>query len=553
MIQIFKIKANRALPFLIFTFFFLIFITSNGGHNDVHDGVSYFLITENLVLNGSPSINYQTNISTAEDLGFDLDYYIFLWAYYNGAEKEWDTKSDEYKQNISFTQHARNFAERMKEGNFFGPGYLILPIIAASFYLMAPFLNISTVHFVPLMSNSIIIAVTCSIVFLFGRLLFKSDKVGFVLSIIFGVTSFMWPYITTMYARPLATLFLLLFIYLILNQRNKNKNYIPFFAGITLGLSFLSHPIFFLLLPGSIIFGLFEFRNKKKLLAIFLIGLSMILLLQLGLNYVRFDDAFNLGYGSIAANRSITEITFSGINGLFFSSGQSIFLYYPIAVLFPFSLFYLYKKEKRLTILFIYISTVTFLVALDPDWYKNPYWGPHRYLIPITPFVAISIGSLISEFKSRKWMASITLLASFGFIVNLFGNLVWVMYAFSYGWGVEGLWKLKDPALAFTWNPYHSPFIQTIKVLSSDWVANLPPVAEATTYFKIGLNGCSFDLYLFCEFGWIALVLLSIGISLNAWIIMKILMRKKVSKLNFNVKNYRKAEGLPEPTKIRNL
>jgi len=515
-------RKKSFLPYLIFVFFFLIFISSSGGHVDSYDGVSYFLITENFVLNGSPSINI--NSPSASDMGFVEETYIKDKSRII-ALNNWE-QSEDLQSNMTKREYIRITYDQIDKEAFFGPAYLVLPLVAVPLYMLASALQVSPIHFVPLFLNSSIIAASAVVVFLIGKTLFHSERIGFTVSLIFGLTSFMWPYITSMWARPLAILFLLIIIYLILRSRNSQNNMIPFFVGICIGLSVLTHITFLALAPGLIIFGVWEFRKKKKHLIFLVVGLLIMIGIQLYSNDYRFGDMYDFGFGG-TQNYVGKAHTFEGLYGFLFSPGLSIFLYFPAAILYIFALYYLYKKNRSITLLFIYLTLATYIpIAISAGWYWNPNWGPHRYLLTLTPIIAISIGSIMSEFPiSKFWKLSIILSSIGGFFVNLLGNLVWPQYALSYGWGPEGIWKSGDIPSVFTWDPYYSPIVQTIKVLSTDWVASLDPNPVRLTYFKIGLNGCSYDIFLFCEYGIVIMIVLGIIIASISYVILKLLKR----------------------------
>ena len=530
-----KIIANKnsTFPFLIFFFFFFIYLATSGGHLDVYDGVASFLISENLVLTGSPSVNIEINKQSAYDLGFDLESYIVMKSRILHHEKfvKYSLESENFTLRDYFEQERVEDRYLKDKENFSGPAYLPISIFGAILYHIASQIEFNPIHFVPLFLNSSILAVSCLVVFLLGKELFNSDRIGFVLSLFFGLTSFIWPYITSMYSRPLAILFMLLFIYLIIKSRKNQKIIIPFLAGLSIGLSFLSHYFFFYLLPGAIVFGIFELRKTKKSIAYLILGLGVSFTILSAINYERFGDPTIFGIGGDEAATGLWieyhkwTRSLEGVYGFLFSPGKSLFLYFPLMLVFPFGLYYLYKIEKSIALLFLYITIVIYVfIATNPEWYSSPVWGPHRYFMPITPLVALSIGSLITKFgSSLKLKSTLIFLAVSGFIVNLLGNLVWIMYAFSYGWSQEGLWKLEDRSLEFTWNPYFSPVLQTVKVLSSDWVTGLEQNPELLNYFKIGLNGCSYDLYLYCEYGIIAILVLGLLISAISFGLIRIL------------------------------
>jgi len=539
-LQSIKTKQKKLLPIFIFTFFFLIYIGTSGGHGDPYDGLSYFLISENFVLNGSPSIN--VNSPSADELGFDVKQYFDIksslqaWSIYHSkapdeVPEKFGTFRDEYKKTLD-------------EENFFGPANLVLPVIGSSLYFTGMALNVSPIVTYFLFLNSIILAISCVVMFLIGKELF-SEKIGFVLSIIFGVTSFIWPYITSGYARPLAILFLILFIYVMIRQRNQKNFAFSLLAGVFVGLSVLTHYNFGIFLPALLGFGIYEFRKNPKHMVLFLIPIISIVSLIGYINYEIRDDPINFGY-LYFSQTDPEENPFhllEGINGLLFSPGKTIFLYFPLTILYPFGMYYLFKKNKSFTIFLLILSAIIFLYqATSSQWYSNAGWGPHRYLLPLIPLLTIPIGSLIMNFsKYPIWKWGIIFFSGVGFIVNFIGNLVWVQYAYAYGWGPEGLWKVNDPDKIFTWDPYHSVFLQSIKVLSVDWISTLPTNPPNLDYFRVGLNGCTYDLFLFCEYGIIPIIIISGLLIVNFIIIMKLLnikyQNRNFKTLSDNINN----------------
>lgn len=335
-----------------------------------------------------------------------------------------------------------------------------------------------------------------------------------------------------MFANPLGILFLILSIYLILKQKSNRNTLFCFFAGISIGVGVLSHLQILLSLIPVLIYGVYKFRSNKNYVATYLVGITIPMIIlayvnsQINGSFTNFGFLYDPSdYGTKFSNSISSLGILEGIYGFLFSPGLSLFLYFPVAMLAPLGFYYMYKKDRSLTILFISITVIVYLdIAIDPFWNTNPYWGPHRYLLPLIPFFTISTGFLISKFSNiPKWKWSIISLSIGGFFVNLLGNLVWPVYAFAYGWGPEGLWKIQDKMAVFTWDPYHSLIIQSIKVLSSDWVSSLPSHEQSTGYLKVGLNGCRYDVFLFCEFGIIPIILLCIGMIIIVTLIIKML------------------------------
>ncbi|QMU53918.1 MAG: hypothetical protein GKS07_02745 [Nitrosopumilus sp.] len=224
---------NKLLPFFIFLFFLLIFLLSSGGHSDHYDGVVAFLKVENMAINGTPAENI--NSPSLKFFGFDLETHIGIKASMQAYYLYEKNKEQFIEQETSREEFREEFLESTDFENFYGPNYILLPIVATPLYIISTILDTSPVNFVPLFLNSTIIAINAVLVFFIGTKLYCSQRIGFVLSVLFGTTTFMWPYVTSMFHRPLAILFLLVFLYLILNHKQKISIKKSFFAGISLG------------------------------------------------------------------------------------------------------------------------------------------------------------------------------------------------------------------------------------------------------------------------------------------------------------------------------
>ena len=499
---------------MIFSFFFLVYLLSNGGHLDYYDGTSAFLMTENFVLHGNP-LAISIDSPSLKYLGFPIEQHIIIQATMR-ASAEYDRHEETYlNENVTKSEFIQQYLKNIDKKDFLNGNYVVLPVLAAPLYMIAQLSGVSPFHFVPLFLNSIILSIDCVLVFLIGRFLYVSSRIGFVLSLIFGVTSFIWPYVGTMLADPIATMFLLLAIYLVVIQRNRSGLAIAFLAGISSGLSFLSYSLYAIFIPGVLFFGFLEFRKNKKQLIVFIIGMLVIGILQAYLDYSRFGSIFDNGIGDPTGG-VLSKISIVGIFGYLFSPGRSICLYFPITVLYPASLYFLYKQDKNIAILFLYASLIGFLfIAISQQWWDQTEWGSHRYHLAIIPFITLAIGSIISKFGNNlKIILSMIILSTLGFCVNLFAVLIGYEHAFSYAYVQERFEQY--PYAGFTWNSYYSPIVQTLKVLMSNWLSALPPNP------KIGLDGCSFDLYLYCNFGLLPLILIFVVISIISFLIIRI-------------------------------
>lgn len=475
----------------LFLFYFLIYMSSNGGHTDPFDGVLYLATSENIIQHHS----------------------ILIPKY-----------SDLYaKAGIS----SSNFLD--KDGNVTFGGGLLLQFMAVPLYLLSSTLSFNPFHFVPYFLNSSIIALTALVLFLLSKEIFSSAKISFVLSLVFAVTSFVWPYATSMWQQPLVSLTLISSIYFVFLARNKKSTWLSFLSGIILGLTFMAHPGYIILIPGFLLYGIFQFVKSKKLLMFFMMGFFMISIIMALLNDIRFDSPLDFGYHSITATAH-TELT--GLVGLIISPGFGVCIFYPLFVIFPLSIYLLYRyHSKSLSLLCVYafVSCWIFFGTLQsPVWASFANWGP-RYLVPVIPFITIPLGAFLTKYGKSTIAKSIFAgLAIMGFSITIMGIFVWFMYGFSYGWESEQLWKVNDSYAVFAWNPYHSPILQNIKVLSSNYLSTVLQYYH-NDYHQVGLAPCKYDNFLYCNFGITPLIVLGSVIFAISILIMKALYSKKIT------------------------
>jgi len=511
---------KRLFPVLLFFFFFFIFLATSGGHTDPVDGFVAFLFTENFVMNGTPALN--VNSPTALDFDFDVER-IIRFKTGDIAAHEYDNNPD---PNLTREEYIKRAIENASREEHYGPWYLVLPTVAVPLYVTAQFFNSYPYTFVSLFLNSIIIGISCVVVFFLGKSIFGSEKIGFVLALIFGVTSFIWPYNSSMFARPLAILFLMLAIYLIYNNKNNKSTITPFLSAVFIGLFVLSHTLFLLYVPGFLIFGIFSFKDDKRKLIAFLVGVVIIAAIIGSINYARFDSITSFGFGSTQEGKFLIGPT-EGLYAFLLSPGKSIFLYFPIALLFPLGIYFFYKKNKPLAILIIYLILVTYLyLGFASNWNLSNTWGPHRYLLPLIPLIVIPIGSLLIE-PSKKLRWAIISLSVIGFIFSMIASLVWFRFTMSFSRAMaQQAGLIEHYNEVRTWDPSYSPPLVNFAILATDYVGKVTASAETRGvggFFQMVISGCSFDVFIFCKFGIIPIILLGILIAILGFFILNYL------------------------------
>lgn len=478
-----NVNQNRKIYGLVFSFFFLIYLISNGGHLDNYDGIAYFLITENLVL--EKSLKVDPNSPSVEKLQFDINGLL------NSHGSLLPTNADENRTSL---KNYINYAP-------------LISAIGIPFYIIALMLNQNPIHFVPYFVNSIIIALTDLVVFAFALELYRSKKIAIVLSLLLGVASYLWPYQSSMFTQPLLGLCAISSVYFLFLSDKSRIKHAEIFGGIILGMVSLAHPTGVMIIPGILVYALLLLRKDKRKIAKFLIFFILSISFTFYLNEVRFGSPLDFGYRDEQSLKLHNDVT--GLVGMIFSPGKGILFFFPISVLVPLTIWKFLKREKWLAILIIYVFFIYWLwfgTTINPYWGANGNWGP-RYLVPTLPFLILSIGTLI---KNSNFRYIIIGLAVAGFIVNLLGVLVWEMYDYTYGWERLSLWKfgMKSWDL-FTWGGSYSPIVLSWQVLNSDYLSSLASYPKQIGDFHhIGLAPCNYDSYLYCSSGIISIIIL---------------------------------------------
>ena len=325
--------------------------------------------------------------------------------------------------------------------------------------------------------------------------------------------SFVWPYNTSLWPQPLQALTLIASAFFIYksyaihhqlsfichytrpdnkkNGRSSRGIYYAGLGGLFLGLSVFAHPTSVLVIPGFAVYSIFSMRYNRTNLSSFLIVLVITLSFMGLVNYWRFDSFTDFGYGSDGTLSRHNE--WKGLIGVLASPGAGLIFYFPIAILLPLTLKYMYKENKGLFFLSAYVILVNWLyVGTLPGevfWSGGIAWGP-RYLIPVLPFIAIVSGTLFQRMKlphfnllsvknngmsimSRSFMklSIIIVLCAAGFFINLLGKLVWIFDAMNYGYKIWP-WQM---GLQYYWDPYYSQIILQLKTLMSDYVSHINP------------------------------------------------------------------------------
>jgi hypothetical protein len=532
--------ANKKLIILVFILFYLINITSSGGHFDLWDGIEAFLVTESMALKHTAKLD--PTIPSVSKLHFNVNYTV---AFYN-------------------SQHLGQYSnQNVPLKPVYTVRSLLLSAIAIPFYYAALLFSTQPIVVISLFLNPLIIALISAIIFCFSIELYGSPKIGFALSLIFNVSSFVLPYVTTFWPQPLQALLLIsaaYFMYKSLhfspaficnynrglllsyggsdnndhNRHNSRGIYFAGLGGLFLGLSLFAHPTSLVLIPAFFIYYILSMRKNNPKSFLVFITIATITLFFVGLvNFLRFGSFTEFGYGYFGS--LATHDGWKGLIGVLISPGAGLFVYFPIAILLPWAAKNMKKHDKRLFYLFAYILIINWLDVGTLSFHFEPFswwgtgWGP-RYHVTILPFITMIIGSLFLKIEKRVFLKySIIALSVMGFCITMLGTLVWWSYDQVY---LELKEKLPRNNLwnILIWHPFYSPIVIHAKSLLENYISQIDVQRYLYTSWRwgnYGLAPCAYDNYIYCKFG----ITYNITIAvLIAFVALSILIETRIFK-----------------------
>jgi hypothetical protein len=524
------------LVLLIFVFFFSICTISSGGHLDWWDGTEAFLVTESMALKNTAKLD--PFVPSVQELGFYINYTVYANQALQGGNN-----TDPRTTPLEPVYTVRS---------------LLLSALAVPFYFLSLVIGVSPIVTVGLLANSLFISLTSVVIFCISVEVHRSKRIGFLLSLIFSVCSFIWPYNTTFWVQPLQALTLALAAFFIIKIQHYNMSFICHYtvlgkdrkrfyfgalASFFLGLSVFAHPTSLIFVPAFLIYSFFSVMRYDKKNFIFFVAILSIVLFFVGLvNYARFGSFMEFGYGYFSS--LVTHNGWRGLIGLLVSPGVGLVFYFPLAILLPLGAKYMYKENRALFFLctyiivanWIYVGTLSF--GSEPiAWSGGVAWGP-RYLIPILPFIMIILGNIFFHLNRKVLKLFVIGLCAAGFYVNLTGILIWFQYGLVYGWDRGGLGNYPNSLEIMAWSPLYSPIVLHTKALMTNYVSQIDPTQYINTswyWTAYGNAPCSYDLYVYCKHGIVPVSVILLGIIVIAAIIVK---RLAVSA--YSIKRYKR-------------
>ncbi|HXX56188.1 MAG TPA: hypothetical protein VEJ17_00170 [Candidatus Nitrosotalea sp.] len=376
---------KRCALFVFLTFIFLYMMTSSGRVRTVDEYMAFFE-TESIALRGS----------TAVPQAVQLNYYY----------GKYDARGEPHTP--------------------YPPGH---PLFALPWYLFGRYV-VEKLPGMPVSGEQMILeAAVC-----FSSAVFSASAVTFMFLIcyalgldvlgslataaIMGLATPVFTYSSWFFSEPLTTALLLAAAYFVF-ARHKGE-LIPVSAaaigGSILGVAICVRPAH--ALAAALFFGALLLRDRTKALwpaLIFgflsAIGLAALLLY----NFHLYGNALEFGYPAIAEGgkrlNSFETPILTGLFGLLFSPGKSIFVFAPPLILALAGLPRLWRRDRGLGAIAAGALPVYLLFYARYSQWEGGYCVGPRYMVPALALLCIGLAPVIAEAKKSTRAAAIVLTA----------------------------------------------------------------------------------------------------------------------------------------------
>ena len=376
-------------------------------------------------------------------------------------------------------------------------------------------------------TNAFITAATVFMLMMLCALLGASNRGSILVGLSFGLGSYAYPHALTFFSEPGTALCVIAAVYFAIRASRSGRRQDLLLCGALAGAALLFRISAALFLP---VFGVWllvagfrrrdgrdggggDLRRIVEFGAWFTLGALAPIAALLASNAWRYGSATNFGYALDSANQSYPIVR--GVIGQWFSSGKSLFLYAPIAVVAVLGLWRSVRKlPLEMCLLGAIVVANTLFFARVQFWSGDWAWGP-RYLQIVLPCIAAMAAPLMD---ARFWKRALVVLSVFGFlfaalpaVATRFTVEFYAAYAAMPPPTIQGPPNWDHSYYALIWHTWHwQPILYHLRHLpdafsnTADHVTNAlgpTPVSKAP-----GLPRLEFWWLRLRDLGWSALV-----------------------------------------------
>jgi len=313
--------------------------------------------------------------------------------------------------------------------------------------------------------NAILTALTGVLVFLTVARLGYGEGIALATAILYGLGTTAAVYSQSFFSEPLSALSLLAVGYFVLRFRDGRRSMDVALAGVALGVALLARVSNVVVAP---VFGLhllalcwpdWPFQLRQWWAGIWRPALAFAIPLALGAltvaayNVLRYGDPLQTGYHPL---ETFSTPFLTGLVGLLFSPGKSVFLYSPILLLVvaAFPTFFHRHRAEALLVGGVFVAHVL-LYAPWFVWHGGHCWGP-RFLVPALPFLVLALAPALAWAARSPWRIALV-----GALALVSGAVQALGLAVSFDRFFETMdvfgFPLYDPRLFF--DPAYSPLV----------------------------------------------------------------------------------------------
>lgn len=329
---------------------------------------------------------------------------------------------------IDAAPHESGYVFRAPSGKAYSQYGLGLPIlwvpVGTTARMLSPIVGvkmISLMDFLASFYNIFFGALACVFIYLMTRRFGSSHRISASMALVFGLCTLCWRYSVWDFSEATQMCMLLAAVYYVMEYSRAGVIASGAFFCCLLALKIFSiiyAPVFIFYI---LVKGYPDTRKALKNILYFLLFPAVGIALILALNYIRFGNAFETGYGAYVS-MFYTGGSFRHAVDLLISMNKGIFIYCPILLLSVFGYVYLFKAAWKEALFFLLIAAVNLaVIATWFSWNGGLFsWGP-RYLVPVISFWFLPLFMLFRKGLFVKMAMALLVLLSFS--IELVGVL----------------------------------------------------------------------------------------------------------------------------------
>lgn len=276
--------------------------------------------------------------------------------------------------------------------------------------------------------NVIISALCVGLFYLTARLLSHSAPAALLTSVLLAFGTMLLPYSGTFFSEPMASLFVLLSLYLLIRIQNDSTSQHKWFmlgSGLALGMAIATHISTILFTPFFFVYALLiqrqltptELRPLISHTGLFCVGVTLFLLLLGYHNYSHFGHPLETGR---TVSSEMVYATFvapwQGLWALLISSAKGLFVYSPIVLLAILLWRPFHRRYPLLSTMLIAAMLFRLLfIATRSDWHGGFCLGP-RHLFVLLPLLLLPLSIVVAEWLEKRKIKHLIALGAFSFI-----------------------------------------------------------------------------------------------------------------------------------------